>query len=487
MTANGKRGLTLLLTAVGLGLAGDVLFVGRPLGLNVAVFAGCFVAALALVLRAGRVPLHQGRRWMAIPLLLFAALFAWRDSPLLVATNALALAGAVSLGALRRTRARPQDASVGEYAAGLVAAGAGTFLGGIELLERDVPWDDATRAQRSERAATAARGAALGLPLLAVFGVLFAAADAMFRHLLAAALPTDVGGLWPHALVVPLAAWAAAGLLRDLAAVRDEERLVPPDALVERGPRIRLGATEVALALAAVDVLFLAFVLVQARYLFGGSDVVLERAHLTYAEYARHGFFELLAVTALVVPLVLAANAVARGRRRLVGSLSAALVVLTLAVAASALVRMRAYVHEYGLTELRVYVAGVVLWLVAVLLWSVPTVLRGRSRHFAVGVVLSGFAATLALNVANPDALIVRTNLARAKVDPAYLASLGDDAVPALLQRLPALPEPARRSIAQTLLARRFDGDLLGWNSSRSRAAAAVARERAELRLFAGR
>lgn len=487
MTVTGKRGLALVLAAVGLGLAGDVLFVGRPLGLNVGLFAGCFVAALAVVLRAGRVPLHQGRRWMAMPLLLFASLFAWHDSPLLVATNALALAGAISLGALRRTRARPQEATVAEYAAGLVSAGAGTFLGGIDLLEREVPWDDATQMLRGERAATAARGAALGLPLLVVFGALFAAADAVFRHLLDAALPTGLSGLWPHVLVVPLAAWAAAGLLRDLAAARDEERLVPPGVLADRRPSLRLNGTEIAVALAAVDVLFLGFVLVQARYLFGGSDVVLERAHLTYAQYARHGFFELLAVTALVVPLVLAANALARERRQLVRSLSAALVVLTLVVAASALLRMQAYVHEYGLTELRLYVTGVVLWLASVLVWSVPTVLRGDGRRFGVGVVLAGFVATLALNVADPDALIVRTNLARARVDPVYLATLSDDAVPTLVRRLSALPEPARRSVARTLLARRFDDDPLGWNRSRALATAAVERNRAELRLFAGR
>ena len=33
--------------------------------------------------------------------------------------------------------------------------------------------------------------------------------------------------------------------------------------------------------------------LVQLRYLFGGRGLVEARTHLTYAEYARHGFFEL--------------------------------------------------------------------------------------------------------------------------------------------------------------------------------------------------
>ena len=64
----------LCVAALGLGLLADVFFDGRPLGINGAGWALAFVAALALLLRVGRVPLHQGRRFMAAPLILFAAL-----------------------------------------------------------------------------------------------------------------------------------------------------------------------------------------------------------------------------------------------------------------------------------------------------------------------------------------------------------------------------------------------------------------------------
>ena len=57
--------------------------------------------------------------------------------------------------------------------------------------------------------------------------------------------------------------------------------------------------------LGLLDALFLAFVAVQARYFFGGTQR-LALLELTYAEYARRGFFELLAVAGLVVPLLLA-------------------------------------------------------------------------------------------------------------------------------------------------------------------------------------
>src|SRR5262249_38358145 len=147
-------------------------------------------------------------------------------------------------------------------------------------------------------------------------------------------------------------------------------------------PIYRLGFVEIATALALLDLLFLAFVLVQFRYFFGGADVVLSSTHLTYAHYARHGFFELVTVAALAVPLLLMAHALLRGARpaqtRLFRLLAGALVALLFVIMLSAVQRMRLYQREYGLTELRVYTTAFMGWLAAVFLWLCATVLRGR-------------------------------------------------------------------------------------------------------------
>ena len=101
-----------------------------------------------------------------------------------------------------------------------------------------------------------------------------------------------------------------------------------------------------------------------------------------------HGFFELVVVSVLVLPVLLAANVLVRSR--VVRLLSALLVALELVVALSALQRLRVYEREYGLTELRIYAIGVVAWLVVVFIWSCATVLRGELRRFAIGAVVSG-------------------------------------------------------------------------------------------------
>jgi Domain of unknown function (DUF4173) len=341
---------------------------------------------------------------------------------------------------------------------------------------------------RGERLATVVRGISLGLPLVVLFGGLFMAADAVFQNLVSGAVPA-VDKVPKHLLFVAAAAWLTAGLLRDMLAAREEERLISPAAVSSRRIPFSLGAGEVSIALAALNVLFLSFVAVQFRYLFGGDDVVLASANLTYADYARRGFFELVAVSVLVLLVLLAADALVRRSRgevsRLVRALAGGLIVLVFIVMASALQRMHLYLDAYGLTQLRIYVTGVILWLAVVFVWFTATILRGRRRRFAVGAVVSGFVASAALNAVNPDALIARTNLDRPRIDTVYLARLSDDAVPVLLERLPALPPDLRRVVATDLLARAEEqGDWRSFNLSRSRAHALLAEHRAELIAF---
>jgi hypothetical protein len=196
--------------------------------------------------------------------------------------------------------------------------------------------------------------------------------------------------------------------------------------------------------LVVVDLLFLAFVAVQFRYLFGGADLVREVTGLSYAEYARRGFFELVAVAALSLPLLLLADwwldhrdPVRVRRFRLLAGLMLLLLDVMLA---SALLRMRLYTAEFGLTELRFYTTAFMSWLVLVFGWFVATVLRGRRERFGTGALLAGWLVLAGLNLANPDAIIAGVNLDRAKrgrsFDGAYAAGLSADALPALRRGL---------------------------------------------------
>jgi cytochrome bd-type quinol oxidase subunit 2 len=209
-------------------------------------------------------------------------------------------------------------------------------------------------------------------------------------------------------------------------------------------------------------------------------------AGLTYAEYARQGFFELVATATLVLPILLIADwAVAPGTERsrtVLRGTALVLVVLLVGVMASAAYRMRLYQEAYGLTEDRLYVSVFIVWLTAVLGWLVFTVLRGRRERFAFGSIMAGLACIAGLYVVNPHAVIAKVNLDRAAAgkvyDGKYLPTLSADAVPVILARLGRLPE-VERCNAVRMLREKWSGARRGgwrtWNLSDWRARRLVA------------
>ena len=75
MSERTKLGLGVLGTAAVLGLLGDLLLRATPWGLNVFLWVLALVAVVWGVASWRGVGLHGEGRWLAVPLLLFSALF----------------------------------------------------------------------------------------------------------------------------------------------------------------------------------------------------------------------------------------------------------------------------------------------------------------------------------------------------------------------------------------------------------------------------
>ena len=480
-----RLGLGILAAAAALGVAGDALLRETPWGVNAGLWALLVVAAAAVVARGARLSFRRESQAFLFAAVAFAALVAWRASPALATLNLLAALGALSLAVARAPRVAGAGATrcLVEPARLVGEVFSAPFLLAIE----DVAWKEVPRGRGTGAAAAALRGIGIGAPIFLVFLLLFAAADAAFEQIVTDLV--DVERPLVHLGVWLLWTWVATGLLRHvLMREPDAGRAsgTEPQARDADNGRAWLGAIETTIVLGALNALFLAFVAVQIRYLFGGDARVQMVAGLTYAEYARRGFFELVAVAALVLPLLLGGDwLVRRGGRRhlaLFRALAALLVLLSFVVVASALERMRLYVHAYGLTELRLYTTAFMLWLAVVFVLLLATVLRARPRWFAFGALLTAFATVTALNAINPDALIAETNLDRHEgapaVDASYLAGLSADAYPTLVERLDELPSGARATVADAMLAHglREHADWRTWNLGRMRGEDAIRR-----------
>jgi hypothetical protein len=484
--ARNRMSFEILATGLVLGVLGDLLLRAMPWGLNVTLCAAALTGAGALLVRRHGVTPGPDAPWLGLTVVLLGAAFMRRDATMLgqfdVIAMIIALAlGAASLQGVRLIGRRPVDF----VRDGVMAAG-GTIAGGLLLVVQDIDWRALPQEGRVRHLRAVGLGVLLAVPLLVVFGALFASADTVFASVLQNLVAFDLHAVASH--TVQTGVWAAltAGYLRWSFATRPEAAAAPA---IASGT----GIVPVATALGLVNLMFLLFVVVQLRYFFGGASLVEATTGLTYAEYARRGFFELVAASSLVLPVLIGGDHLVRGEsavhltafRRLAGLL----LVLLAVVMASALQRMRLYVGAFGLSEDRLYSTAFMVYLLGVFAWFAWTVLRGQHRLFGFGALIQGFAVLAGLHMLNPDAFIVRTNLHRVEraFDAQYALSLGADAVPPLLEALPTMDGPSRCLIASRLADRwspKTGGavDWRTWNWSRGRARRLVAEQADALR-----
>jgi hypothetical protein len=314
------------------------------------------------------------------------------------------------------------------------------------------------------------RGAALAVALTTVFAVLFSAADEAFSQLVTQAFaPTvDVGLLPVRLFILAAVATFTAGLVLLRQSVLHGPAREP-------GEHAPLRRVEWLLPLGALVGLFLAFVGVQLTVLYGGRTHVLETAGLTYAQYARQGFFQLLFVALLSLGVVAAAAQLVPQRTRLdrllLRAALGALCALTVVVLVSAMTRLDTYVDAYGLTRLRVLVDTFLRWLAVVFALVIAAGLRRRAAWLPQAVIASAAGALVVLTISNPDARIARSAVERAAVagdvDTEYLSGLSADAAPVLA----ASTDPVLRCMgAYAVDDARQDDSWLELNTSRRRA-----------------
>ncbi len=430
-------GWTALVGALLVGLLADQALRAGSFGL--AASASLVAAALVLVF-AG--PLRRLEpRVLTIMAAVFAVWFTVRASAWLLWPDLLVSVALLGMAASVAVRGSMFDFGIAELFARVLHA-LGHFAAGLAFVGRPI----ATVRTRFRSAAPLARGLIIAAPIAVVIATLLASADPVFASFFT--LNLDFGRLALDAGFVLLGSAFAAGLLR-LAAAEPVQRVA--------GPVWRLGSTEGLVVLAVLDAVFVAFALAQVVAAMGGADGALRSAGVTYADYARSGFFQLLWVSGItLVTLVMFCRITGfSGRRdkRAFVVLSEAAIALTLLIVVVAFGRLSLYEEVYGFTMLRLYSHIFAGWIALVFLLLAAD-LGGfwpRRRWFVGTTAATALALLLALNFANPEAVVVALNTSHAqsahKIDASYLAELSSDATPALLDSRSALDPTLRRQV----------------------------------------
>ena len=235
-----------------------------------------------------------------------------------------------------------------------------------------------------------------------------------------------------------------------------------------RAPRVA-GSVTIATCVAVLDVVYFIFACVQLVYLFGNTAT--PDMHGGYADYARSGFFELVAVTFINL-VVLAVCIWVRAdaeRSTVVETLELFLVILTGMILASSLWRMMLYVQKYGLTYQRFLTFFAMAFIAVCLVAGAIRVFVPRFPFFRVAAV-AGIAIWLAFGFCGADARIAEHNVRGylsgqlEEMDAGYLSELSHGAIPALEHLAQESPEDASAARAAIdWIEESYETDLEPW------------------------
>lgn len=447
------------------GLFADQFLRSGTVGLGA---SATFVSAGAILIFAGRISRLEPRL-LAAAAVLFGLWLSLRASPWLLVPDIAATVALLGAAASFAVRGSVLDLGIAEAVArGFTVALHG--IAGAAFVGKPI----VRSRSRVSLLAPVVRGLVIAIPIAVVVGALLASADPIFASFFT--VNFNFSRLLLDMLFVLGGSALMAGLLR-LAAAEPLDRV--------NGPTWRLGTTEAVVVLAVLDTVFAAFALAQAVAASGTGAETLRAAGITYADYARSGFFQLLWVAGItLVVLVLFSRVTGFAHR--VGklaflALAEGAIALTLLIVLVASTRLSLYEDAYGFTMLRLY-SHVFAGLVAVVFAFLAADLAGlfQRRRWFVGVsAASAVVLLMALNVVNPEALVVGLNVNRAsqthKIDAQYFSELSSDAAPALVSSRSKIDPALWPSVQAVVCAgpRSYSADTSAFNWADAEAASA--------------
>lgn len=453
----------LWLAVIVLGWMFDLLFWKHAPGASFAIYVTLALGAGFLLLALDHVRAAAATLALLAPIGVFALITFNRAEPFTLFIAYLFTLFLMALLVVTFIGGRWPWYGIADYAANFVK-----LLGG--LIVQPVIFRSETRKPPTEGEGSApipgrfwpiVRGVVIAIPVIVVFAALLSSADLVFAdrlgHLMELFRLEELPQYVFRLMYILVIAYALAGLYlyaarksTDTKLLGLEKPLVPPF----------LGFTEAAIVLGSLVALFATFVVIQLRYFFGGQANITVTGY-TYAEYARRGFGELVAVVFFSLLLFLSLSAITRRQsprqHNLFAALSVALTLLVGVILLSAYDRLALYEAAYGFTRLRTYTNIFLVWVGILLLAVVVLDLLRRQRMFAFAVLIVALGFGLTIGLINVDAFIAEQNIQRGMagydLDAGYLASLSTDAVPVMTRYYQAagLDRVTRESVGAAL------------------------------------
>lgn len=452
------------LSALAAAILFDVLFWKKDLGISFPIWVAVLLGiGNLLAWGEGKKP-AKASLVITILVLAFSFVPAWRSEPFTRLLSVLLTLGGLLLLSATFLNGHWPFYRMWDYFKNLFTALGGGLSRAIMMGTKSStppPLDAPQKMSGGKRIWAILRGLLIALPVVAVLALLLSSADPVFGDWLKQVLNLEKLPEYLFRLfyILLIGSFLVGIFLHAILPLKTEEKPDTQSAWMKPF----MGWTEAAVILAAVDLLFVTFVIIQMRYLFGGTANINETGY-TFAEYARRGFFELLAVAVITLGLYLVLHTITRHENKSsrlgFTSLSVLMMVNVLVILASSMQRLTLYEDAYGFSQLRTYTHVFIFWLAGLILVTILLELLRKRGHFALALLVTtlGFAATL--SIMNVNGFIASKNIERVKageeLDVPHLISLSSDAVPVLIQSFndPASPATLKDDLGYAIACR---------------------------------
>lgn len=284
-------------------------------------------------------------------------------------------------------------------------------------------------------------GVGISVPLLVVVLSLLSNADSVFGHFLGE-IPRrliDIHSLEAifRMFLIGIVTILVFAYMYSVFGKREETVVLP---VPEDDKKIVWDGIILVTILAIINIVYTAFTYIQISYLFSGVKRILPDG-LTYAEYAKNGFNELVTVTVINFLILLCTmHFASRAKQMLYRMIQVLLSMLTICTGfmlVSAYFRLSLYEDAYGYTHTRLLAHIFMIFLFVLFIIALFKIWRdGFSliQYYAIVTLVS----YVILNYINMDVIIAKNNIQRyhsnGTIDIEYLSRLSYDAIPVVME-----------------------------------------------------
>ena len=383
-----------------------------------------------------KISLKRGSVFYMISMMLLAVSTFCTDDGRIIALNKLGIF-LLTMSFLLATLYDTKKWKLGKYL-GAICQTVFMAVGELDRPFGDAHWYTKNKMKRiNSKALYVLLGLVIALPIFMVVVPLLVSADAVFRNM----TETLLENLRLGNILLVLFMWAAMFLVSYCILSYLCKKTIKPEV-----KDCRRGEPVIAITIATLlTLLYLVFSVIQIVYLFAGNMTL--PSGYTYAEYAREGFFQLLAVSILNLIFVLVGLSFFKESKVLKGILTVMSLCTYIMIASSAM-RMIIYIRWYYLTFLRIFV----LWGLAVLFLIftgiIISIIKESFPLFRYSMVIVTLCYMI-LSFSHPDYWIARVNIASTDLttrsdffegvpydDYRFLSRLNADAAPVLMDLL---------------------------------------------------